>query len=78
MKPFSERALAVTENNYLAHNNLGNVLDQSGRHEAAKQHYQETLRIRPDFAGTHYNLANVFMREGNLDAALSTIARRSN
>ncbi|HOC56965.1 MAG TPA: tetratricopeptide repeat protein [Verrucomicrobiota bacterium] len=65
-----QRALAVTDNNYIAHNNLGNVLDLSGQHAAAKQHYQETLRIRPDFAGTHYNLANVFAREGNLDAAL--------
>ncbi len=66
-----ERALAVTKNNYVAHNNLGNVLDRSGQHEAAKQHYQETLRIRPDFAGTHYNLANVLMREGNYNAALT-------
>lgn len=65
-----ERALAVTKNNYVAHNNLGNVLDRSGQHAAAKRHYQETLRIRPDFAGTHYNLANVFVREGNHDAAL--------
>ena len=65
-----QRALAVTQNNYLAHNNLGNVLDRAGKHEAAKRHYQETLRIRPDFAGTHYNLANVFVREGKVDAAL--------
>ncbi len=65
-----QRALVVTDNNYIAHNNLGNVLDLSGRHEAARRHYEETLRIRPDFAGTHYNLANVFAREGNIDGAL--------
>jgi len=64
------RALAVTGRNYLAHNNLGNVLDLSGRHEDAKRHYEATLRIRPDFAGTHYNLANVLTREGDFDAAL--------
>jgi protein O-mannosyl-transferase len=65
------RALAITKNNYVAHNNLGNVLDFSGRHELARMHYLETLRIRPDFAGTHYNLANVLFREGKLDAALT-------
>ena len=69
------RALAVTDRNYLAHNNLGNVLDLSGRHKDAKWHYEATLRIRPDFAGTHYNLANVLTREGDFDAAPSTIAR---
>lgn len=68
------RALAVTRNNYIAHNNLGNVLDLSGRHDLAKAHYLETLRIRPDFAGTHYNLANVLFREGNLNDAVKHYA----
>lgn len=60
------RALAVTKGNYVAHNNLGNVLDRSGRYEEAKQHYLEALRFRPRYAEAQYNLANVLFREGNI------------
>jgi tetratricopeptide (TPR) repeat protein len=68
------RALMITRNNYIAHNNLGNMLDLTGRHDLAKTHYLETLRIRPDFGGTHYNLANVLFREGNLNDAVKHYA----
>jgi protein O-mannosyl-transferase len=65
------RALQVTKNNYVAHNNLGSFLDSSGRYEAAKWNYLEAFRIRPDFAITRYNLANAFARESNYSEALT-------
>jgi protein O-mannosyl-transferase len=69
------RALQVTRNNYVAHNNLGNVLDASGRHQEAKWHYEQTLLIRPDFAGSHYNLANSLAREQNYAEAMKHYRR---
>src|SRR2546428_384386 len=38
------RALAVTRDNYVAENNLANVLMRSGRREEAEQHYLAAIR----------------------------------
>ena len=35
---------------WMAHNNLGSVLEASGRPEEAVRHYQQALRIKPDHA----------------------------
>jgi tetratricopeptide (TPR) repeat protein len=53
-----ERALAVTEGNHFASNNLGNVLLREGRTAEAAARYAEAIRMRPDYATAHYNLAN--------------------
>lgn len=63
-------ALAVTRDNFVAHNNLGNVLDRAGQYAEAKAHYLAAIRIRPRLGGAHYNLANLLFREGNFAAAL--------
>jgi len=55
-KTLFEHALAVTENNAVAHNNQGIVLSDRGRFEEAVSHYQESLRIRPATPGVHINL----------------------
>ena len=63
-------ALEVTENNDLAHNNLGNALarkDQTG--EAIRQ-YQEALRLNPACADTHNNLGNALVKKGQIDEAV--------
>lgn len=69
-----ERALEVTNDNYTMHYNLANVLarDDQGAvdDEAAVRHYLETLRIKPNFADAHNNLANLYMVKGRLDAAI--------
>jgi tetratricopeptide (TPR) repeat protein len=51
-----ERALKVTENNDLAHYNLGNALKDQGRMEEALNEYRETVRIRPSSADAHNNI----------------------
>jgi len=40
----------VTKNNYLAHNSLGLVLFEEGKIKEAIYHYNQAIRIRPDFA----------------------------
>jgi tetratricopeptide (TPR) repeat protein len=63
-------ALAVTEDNYLVHNNLGNELAGAGDMDEALAHYLEAVRIYPDYADGHYNLANAFARIGQDDQAV--------
>ncbi|MFC1857527.1 tetratricopeptide repeat protein [Thermodesulfobacteriota bacterium] len=51
-----ERALAVTADNYIAHNNLGVVLAEQGRTAEAMAHLREALRIKPDYPDARGNL----------------------
>jgi tetratricopeptide (TPR) repeat protein len=64
------RALDVTENNYVAHNNLGGVLMKQGNPAEAIPHLAEALRIKPDSAMTQSNLGVALMETGNLDEAI--------
>ena len=63
-------ALEVTENNYLAHMNLGVALDQKGQVDEAIRHYQEAIRLKPNYADAHYNLGNALGRKGQIDEAI--------
>ena len=45
-----EHAVAVTPDNFVAHDNLGVELDRRGRADEALAHYRETLRLRPTTA----------------------------
>jgi tetratricopeptide (TPR) repeat protein len=55
---------------WLAHNNLGNVLETEGRLPEARRHYEDALRLEPHSAITHYNMGNVLVRMDRLpDAA---------
>jgi tetratricopeptide (TPR) repeat protein len=66
-----EHALKVTEDNEVAHNNLGNALEREGSLDEAIAHYQEALRIDPEFAPAHNNLGIVFARKGDPDRAVA-------
>ena len=63
-------ALEVTENNDLAHNNLGNALGRKGQTDEAIRQYQEAIRLKPDHADAHNNLGAALDKKGQIDEAI--------
>jgi protein O-mannosyl-transferase len=62
--------LAVTENNYIAHYNLGVALDRKNQIYEATQQYQEALSLNPDCARAHVNLGADLDKSGETAAAI--------
>ncbi|MGO9136708.1 MAG: tetratricopeptide repeat protein [Syntrophales bacterium] len=65
-----EHALQVTDNNYLAHNNLGVALNDAGKKEEATAHYREAIRIKPSYENAYFNLGNNLSAQGRTDEAV--------
>ncbi len=64
-------ALEVTDNNHIAHLNLGIALGTKGQVDRAISEYQEAIRLKPDFAKAHYNLGAALGMKGQIDQAIS-------
>jgi tetratricopeptide (TPR) repeat protein len=64
-------ALAITENNYVAHFSLGRAFLNQGRTDAAISQFQATLRLKPNHAEGHNDLGLALFRQGRLDEAIS-------
>ena len=64
------RTLALTQDNYVAQNNLGEFLLNQGRTEEAAAHFRSALAIRPDGLTANLNLGAYEDRRGNLPAAI--------
>ena len=54
-----QHAVDVTPDSALAQNNLGGCLLAAGESEAAKQHFAEAIRLKPDSRPALENLANI-------------------
>jgi tetratricopeptide (TPR) repeat protein len=67
--------LRKNPDSFLAQNNLGNLLRDSGRRDEAAYHYREALRIRPDCAEAWNNLGVVMSRPGGFEKAMEYYAR---
>jgi Flp pilus assembly protein TadD len=64
------RALDVTRDNWVAHDGLGVVLEQTGRISEAIGHLEQALRIKPDFAEAHCNLGIALGQAGRIPEAI--------
>ncbi len=64
------RMLAVTQDNWLAWNNLGLTYDELGQPEKAIDHFREALRIRPGYADAWYNLGVAYGKLGQPEQAI--------
>lgn len=69
-KALFSRALAVTNNNYVMHCNMGVLLAKQGNIQDAVFHYDTALKIKPNDADTNYNYANLLAAQGKLDKAI--------
>ena len=63
--------LDVTRDNWLAQNNLGTALLQAGQIEEAIRHYEQALRIDPDYAEAHNNLGVALTDQGKVTEAIA-------
>jgi tetratricopeptide (TPR) repeat protein len=71
------RALAVTSENYRAHNNLGKALVDRGSLLDGERHLAEASRLRPDNAVYLNNWGLALVRFGDVDAAIGKFYRAS-
>ncbi|MGV8056492.1 MAG: tetratricopeptide repeat protein [Smithellaceae bacterium] len=69
-KALFNRAIAVTNNNYVMHCNMGVLLTKQGNIQDALLHYDAALKIKPNDADTNYNYANLLAMQGKLDEAV--------
>jgi tetratricopeptide (TPR) repeat protein len=63
--------LTKNPNAWLAHNNLSIILLQEGRIEDAIGHYEQALRLKPDYAEAHYNLGLALWQAGRAREAIA-------
>jgi tetratricopeptide (TPR) repeat protein len=61
--------LQVTDNNALAHYNLGIALQNQGNVEKAIPHFKLALNIDPSYDSAHYNLGVALQNQGNIEEA---------
>jgi Tfp pilus assembly protein PilF len=61
--------LDVTKNNGFAENNFGVALLERGEPQLAAQHFVAAVRLSPDLASPHYNVAVLLQRQNQLDDA---------
>jgi tetratricopeptide (TPR) repeat protein len=66
-----ERAVAVTERNFYAHERLAYELLEAERFEAARDHYLAAIAIAPWYGPFYYSLALTYERAGDDDAAIA-------
>ena len=66
-----ENAIKVTENNCMAHNNLGIALMRDGKSNDAVFYFKKTLQIRPNFLKTLDNLGVALFQLGRFEESIS-------
>lgn len=66
--------LARNPASWMAHNNLGVALSKiDGRSSEAIDEYRAALRLKPDYAEPHNNLATLYSRQGRMPEAMAEV-----
>lgn len=65
------RAIDITENNYIAHNNLGYQYIQNYQFDKAKEQFIKSLAIEPNFEIAHLNLGRTLVQEGKIENGIT-------
>jgi protein O-mannosyl-transferase len=68
-----ERALAVTEGNFLIENNMALIMAEAGRHDEAIKFYRNAIAEQPEVPEPHVNIAQELMISGKPDEALTQL-----
>jgi len=56
---------------WMAHNNLAMLLAGEGHRDEAIAHYQEAVRLKPDFAEAHSNLGVALVEQGKIEDSIA-------
>jgi tetratricopeptide (TPR) repeat protein len=64
------RAIDVTENNYIMHNNFGLALANRKRYDEAIEHFEKVLQINPGYIRANANIGFVLRRQEKVDEAI--------
>ncbi len=73
-----EHALAVTSGNFIAHNNLGEMLSRHGRLQEAEHHLTAAVQFNPNLPEAQYELGHVLSQEGRISEAIQWYRRALN
>ena len=71
IQSFWLRTIAQTQNNYIAHDSLGEYLASQGRTDEAAEQFRASLLIRPDDLPANMDLGTYEHGRGNLPAAIA-------
>jgi Flp pilus assembly protein TadD len=74
-KDLWQRCLAVTDNNFLAHHNLGMCLLKEGDLAGAEDHFHCALQLKPQVAAAHYGLGVARARKGEWEGAIQSFSK---
>lgn len=69
-----EHALAVTNDNHVAHNNLAFELQQQKQYGEARAHYLAALKIHPTYSIAHNGLGSILAKQGDTFGAAQEYA----
>jgi tetratricopeptide (TPR) repeat protein len=69
------RSIAADPRSFMAHYNLGELLDRKGAMREALAHYHEALRINPEWSDALVNIGSILGRQGKTDEALQYFDR---
>lgn len=65
------RAIEITENNYVAHNNLGYQFIQNNQFKEAQIQFEKSLQIEPNFEIAQLNLGRSLVHEGKIESGIN-------